>query len=128
MNKLNPFASIINLAGTTVLLNSLLNTPAWGANLNVGDSINFDVIIRNQQVGNVKINVGEYIQGKYKGRRDPPLVPAPHPAPVLVPVLAVEVDALPTLLKRLLTADCYPLTLIAFAIALPLPQLMLHLL
>lgn len=43
--------------------------PVWGANLNVGDSINFDVVIRNQQVGNVNITVGEYLQGPDQGRR-----------------------------------------------------------
>ncbi len=69
MDKLNPFASFINLAGTTVLLNSLLSMPAWGANLKVGDSINFDVIVRNQQIGNVKIDVGEVTQGPNRGRQ-----------------------------------------------------------
>lgn len=68
MDKLNPFASFINLAGT-VLLNSLLSMPAWGANLNVGDSINFDVIVRNQQIGNVKMNVGEVTAGPNIGRQ-----------------------------------------------------------
>lgn len=69
MNKVNLLPSFINLAGATVLLNSLLSMPAWGANLNVGDSINFDVVVRNNIIGNVNIGVGEALAGLYKGRR-----------------------------------------------------------
>ncbi|MCC3410090.1 MAG: PEP-CTERM sorting domain-containing protein [Microcoleus sp. PH2017_10_PVI_O_A] len=69
MNKLNLCTSFINLAGTTVLLNSLLSMPAWGANLKVGDSINFDVIVRNQQIGKVDITVAEKTNQPDQGRQ-----------------------------------------------------------
>jgi hypothetical protein len=69
MNKLNLCKSFINLAGTTVLLNSLLSMPACGADIKVGDSINFDVIVRNQKIGKVDITVGEKTQNPDLGRQ-----------------------------------------------------------